>query len=176
MIIWIICAAEGLVLMAICLFKIILKRREHRRELWAVQKIMRRNKLDDNLKNHRTQDENFQLNKLYLCITFLGTSPKIIWAFGLEIPLTIGRGKTNVIQLRSQRISRDHCCIFESGGFLYLYNEAARNPLYIKRGILRRRIGLDPGQSLLLQNRDVIVAAQFRLKLRLLRGREAFTM
>ncbi len=174
MILWVLCGIECLIFLLIILISVIRRNREKRRMVRAVQKIMRKNKLESNIRNHRTQEETFQLNKRYLCITFLKTSPRMVWAFDPTVPLTIGRGKPNAVQLRNQQVSKDHCCIFESDGYIYLQNVAALNPLYIKRGILRRRTELPQGQYELLEDKDIIEIAEFRLKLHFLTGREAF--
>lgn len=174
MLIGIICIVECVILLLVWIIHICMNNRQKRRIVRAIQKIMRNNKLENNIRNRRTQEETYQLGKAYLCVEFLHTSPKIVWAFDPSVPVTIGRGKPNVIQLRNQMVSKDHCCIFESGGFLYLKNVGAANPLYIRRGIFRKKIWLSSEECELIEEGDVIVIAEFQLKIRIICGREAF--
>lgn len=174
MIIWIICIVECVILLLTWIIHISMKKRQKRRTVQAIQKIMRNNKLENNIRNRRAQEETYQLGKNYLSVEFLKTSPKIVWAFDPSVPITIGRGKPNVIQLRNQLVSKDHCCIFESAGVLYLKNVGAANPMYIRRGIFRKKIWLNSGGCEILEEGDVVVIAEFQLKIHVIGGRDAF--
>lgn len=175
MLILIICGTESVFLLLLCLIRLVMKKRERRRVIRAVRSIMRKNRLENNIRNRRTSEETYQLSKNYLCIEFLRTSPKMLWAFDPTVPVTVGRGKPNVIQLRSRLVSKNHCCIFESEGYIYLQNVGAANPLYFKRGILRRKNYVEPGQCEFLQDKDVIVISEFQMKVHMIWGTEAFS-
>lgn len=171
-----ICAAECIVLLIMWNIHVFFKRRERKRMIQAVRIIMRKNKLNEKIGNKSHHDETRQLGKVFLCLEFLRTRPKMIWAFDPSQEITIGRGRPNMVQLQNGGVSREHCCISESGGWVFLKNLGAVNPPYIRRGIFRRRIYVNRGGYEVLKNKDVIVIADFRLKVTFIWGKEAFVI
>lgn len=169
-----ICIAECIILLIMLNVHLVLKRRERKRMIQAVRAIMRKNKLNEKIGNKSHHDETRQLNKVFVCLEFLRTKPRMIWAFDPGQAVSIGRGRSNMVQLQNAGISREHCRISESEGWIFLQNLKALNAPYIKRGILRRRIYVERGGYEVLKNRDVIVIADFKLKVTFVWGREAF--
>lgn len=113
-----------------------------------------------------------ELRKIFLYVEFPDTKPLLMRLFSLNECITIGRSRENIICIRDGMLSRMHCKIYETNGYLVLQDMGTANGTKIRRGIFRT-IRLDAGQQEYLCSGDRIRLGNYRMKIKIFHGWEA---
>lgn len=123
-----------------------------------------------NISRDQAAEEEFQ--SAFLCLEFPDTKPWLANIFSLDEAITIGRSRDNMVSIRDSRISRLHCKIAVVNGGLYLQDLGSANGTKIRHGFFHRKI-LSHHDTEKLQDGDVIVLGNYRMKIRIYYGSEA---
>lgn len=113
-----------------------------------------------------------EYQKLFLCVDFLDTKPRMQHLFSLDDCVTLGRSQSNSICLRDSKISRVHCKISLIQGGLYLQDSGSANGTVIKRGFFQKIPVASQKMEELYQG-DIILIGSYRIKIQTYYGREA---
>lgn len=147
------------------------RKKEIRKSLY---KLMEERVLSKTLQNHITSEQaaDMEYRSSFLEVEFLDTKPWMCCIFALDEAVTIGRSRENKISIRDDMLSRLHCKIVSINQQLYLQDMGTANGTRIRRGMWKT-LKLAPQEIVPLEDKDKIIAGNYRMRILILHGYEA---
>lgn len=174
---WVVFIFSGILIVSeivICVIRLRKEKKQERDTLTSLRKFVEYEVLNMTLRNPVTNEQatDYVLGRAFLRIEFPESKSWIAYLFNLDECITIGRSRENKICIRDERLSRTHCKIYVTNGYMWLQDLGTANGTVLKKGLFRK-VCLAPQETTSLEHGDVIVVGKHKMRVKIYYGHQA---